>query len=111
MTNLLFTLLLPLATLMPTDRTNPISTMEKKNYYCEYCGHKFPYVRSLTSGTCSKHPDGHNRGRHKLYEGIEKSKYTCKYCGKQFPSIMVMVGGQCVNHPKGSNKGPHAPAL
>lgn len=91
MTNLLFTLLFPLATLMPADRTNPISTMEKKNYYCEYCGHKFPDVRSLTSGTCSKHPDGHNRGRHKLYEGTEKSKYTCKYCGKQFPSIMVMV--------------------
>ena len=111
MTNLLFTLLFPLATLMPADRTNPISTMEKKNYYCEYCGHKFPDVRSLTSGTCSKHPDGPNRGRHKLYEGTEKSKYTCKYCGKQFPSIMVMVGGQCVNHPKGTNKGPHAPAL
>ena len=103
----LFTLLFPLATLMPADRTNPINTMEKKNYYCEYCGHKFPDVRSLTSGTCSKHPDGSNRGHHKLYEGTEKSKYTCKYCGKQFPSIMVMVGGQCVNHPKGSNKGPH----
>jgi DNA-directed RNA polymerase subunit RPC12/RpoP len=111
MTNLLFTLLLPLATLMAADRTNPISTMEKKNYYCEYCGHKFPDVRTLTSGTCPKHPDGSNRGHHKLYEGTEKSKYTCKYCGKQFPSIMVMVGGQCVNHPKGSNKGPHAPAL
>lgn len=85
--------------------------MEKKNYYCEYCGHKFPTVQLLTSGTCPRHPDGSNKGRHKLYEGSEKAKYTCKYCGKQFPTIQLMVGGQCVNHPKGMNKGNHAPAL
>lgn len=85
--------------------------MEKKNYYCEYCGKKFPDVRLLTSGTCSRHPDGSNKGRHKLYEGSEKSEYTCKYCGKKFPSIMVMTGGTCVYHPKGMNKGAHAPAL
>lgn len=86
-------------------------TMQKKNYYCEYCGHKFPDVRQLTSASCSRHPDGANKGKHKLYEGSEKSKYTCKYCGKQFPSIMVMTVGTCVNHPKGSNKGNHSPAL
>lgn len=85
--------------------------MGNKNYYCEYCGHKFPDVRQLTSGTCSKHPAGSNKGRHKLYEGSEKSEYTCKYCGKRFPSIMVMVGCTCVNHPDGSNKGNHSPAL
>lgn len=85
--------------------------MEKQTYYCEYCGHKFPNVRLLTADTCPRHPDGSNKGRHKLYEGTEKSKYTCKYCGKQFSSIQVMVGGTCVNHPKGSNKGYHAPAL
>ena len=88
-----------------------IITMEKKNYYCEYCGKKFPDVRTLTSATCTYHPDGSNKGRHKLYEGTEKKEYTCKYCGKKFPSIMVMVGGQCVNHPNGMNKGRHAPAL
>lgn len=81
------------------------------NYYCEYCGHKFSDVRQLTSGTCSKHPDGSNRGRHKLYEGGEKSTYICKYCGHKFNSIMQMVGGTCAYHPKGSNKGNHAPAL
>ena len=81
------------------------------HYYCEYCGHKFPSVRLLTSGTCPRHPDGSNKGHHKLYEGTEKSEYTCKYCGKKFPSIQVMVGGQCVNHPKGENKGNHSPAL
>ncbi|MEL5894525.1 hypothetical protein AAE250_13645 [Bacteroides sp. GD17] len=85
--------------------------MEKKNFYCEYCGHKFPTVQSLTSGTCPRHPDGSNKGRHKLYEGSEKSKYTCKYCGHEFSSIMQMVGGTCPRHPKGSNKGGHAPAL
>lgn len=85
--------------------------MEKETFYCEYCGHKFPNVRLLTSGSCPRHPDGSNKGRHKLYEGSEKTKYTCKYCGKQFPTIQVMVGGTCPYHPKGSNKGAHAPAL
>jgi len=84
---------------------------EKKMYYCEYCGHKFPDVRSLVVGTCVRHPDGANKGRHKLYEGSEKKMYTCKYCGKQFPSIMLMTSGTCPYHPKGSNKGGHAPAL
>lgn len=86
-------------------------SMEKKNYYCEYCGHKFPSVQQLASATCPRHPDGPNRGRHKLYEGSEKSSYTCKYCGKKFPSIMVMVGGTCPYHPNGSNKGSHSPTL
>lgn len=85
--------------------------MERKNYYCEYCGHKFSDVRQLVSGTCSRHPDGSNKGRHKLYEGTEKDKYTCKYCGRKFDSIMQMVGATCSGHPKGSNKGYHAPAL
>ena len=85
--------------------------MEKKNFYCEYCGKRFPDIRQLTSATCTRHPDGSHKGRHKLYEGSEKREYTCKYCGKKFPSIMVMTGGQCVNHPKGMNKGAHAPAL
>ena len=111
MTTLIFTLLLLLATPMSASGNDNTNDMEKKNYYCEYCGHKFPDVRSLTSASCPRHPDGPNKGRHKLYEGSEKTKYTCKFCGKQFPSIMVMVGGQCVNHPKGTNKGPHAPAL
>lgn len=92
-----------------TSAANTLLTMA--NYYCEYCGHRFPDVRQLVSGTCSRHPDGSNKGRHKLYEGTEKSKYTCKYCGHTFSSIMQMVGGTCAYHPKGSNKGAHAPAL
>lgn len=56
--------------------------MQQKYYYCEYCGHRFPSVRLLTSAPCVRHPDGPNKGRHKLYEGTEKSEYTCKYCGK-----------------------------
>lgn len=85
--------------------------MEKKVYYCEYCGHKFYDLRSLVTASCPRHPDGSNKGRHKLYEGTEKKMYTCKYCGKQFPSIMLMTSGSCTYHPKGSNKGGHAPAL
>ena len=85
--------------------------METETFYCEYCGHKFSNVRLLTSGSCPRHPDGSNKGRHKLYQGSEKTRYTCKYCGRQFPSILVMVGGTCPYHPNGSNKGPHAPAL
>lgn len=91
--------------------TTKYAAVEKKNYYCEYCGHKFPDVRLLTSATCSRHPDGPNKGRHKLYEGTEKSSYICKYCGKKFPSILVMTGATCTYHPNGSNKGNHAPAL
>lgn len=79
--------------------------------FCEYCGHKFPSVRLLMAGTCSKHPDGSNCGPHKLYEGTAKRQYTCRYCGRNFSSIMIMVGGTCARHPKGSNKGNHAPAL
>ena len=85
--------------------------MGHKNYYCEYCGHKFPDLRQLTSASCNRHPDGSNKGRHKLYEGSEKSKYECKYCGKQFGSILLMTGVSCLRHPKGENKGGHAPAL
>ena len=81
------------------------------NYYCEYCGHKFPDVRLLVSTTCVKHPDGSHKGKHKLYEGSEKSEYTCKYCGRKFNSIMLMTSATCSCYPKGSNKGGHAPAL
>lgn len=104
-------LMLVLTVLFFTGNAMSRLDKEKQPYYCEYCGKKFPNVRQLTSATCPRHPDGANKGRHKLYEGSEKQEYTCKYCGKKFPSILVMVGGQCVNHPKGSNKGSHAPAL
>ena len=80
-------------------------------YYCEYCGHKAQDARTLLAAPCPRHPDGCNKGKHKLYEGSEKSQYICKYCGHKFPSILVMTGATCVNHPKGSNKGNHSPAL
>ncbi len=82
-----------------------------KIHYCEYCGHKFPDIRLLTTASCVRHPNGSNKGNHKLYEGSEKTKYNCKYCGKQFSSILVMTGATCLHHPKGSHKGGHAPAL
>lgn len=85
--------------------------MARKDCFCEYCGHKFPDARMLASGTCPRHPDGANRGRHKLYEGTEKREYVCKFCGRKFPSILVMVGASCASHPAGANRGGHFPAL
>lgn len=81
------------------------------NYYCEYCGNKYSSVSSLTSGHCPRHPDGPNKGRHKVYEGGEKSQYVCKYCGNKYSSISSLTSGHCVRHPNGPNKGRHAPAL
>ena len=81
------------------------------NYYCEYCGQKFSSVSSLTAMSCSRHPLGPGKGKHKLYEGSEKAKYTCKYCGQTFGSISSMTGLSCSRHPNGAGKGKHAPAL
>lgn len=95
------------STINPQQQDNKTS---RKNYYCEYCGHKFPTIQMLASNTCAWHPDGHHKGKHKLYEGSEKSSYDCKYCGRTFKSIMQMRTF-CPRHPKGMNKGRHAPAL
>jgi len=48
-------------------------------FYCEYCGNSASSVSILAGGWCGRHPDGCNKGKHKLYEGGEKPKYTCKY--------------------------------
>ena len=81
------------------------------NFYCEYCGAKFPSIQSLTSSYCQRHPNGQNKGKHKLYEGSEKSQYTCKYCGQNYPNITSLTASSCARHPSGSYKGKHAPAL
>ena len=81
------------------------------NSYCEYCGAKKSGVSSLTSGYCPRHPNGVNKGRHKLYEGGEKSQYTCKYCGVNNRSLSNLTSGYCNRHPNGPNKGRHEPAL
>ena len=81
------------------------------NFYCEYCGNKFSSVSLLTASTCSRHPNGAGKGKHKLYEGSEKSKYTCKYCGNSFSTISLMTASICSRHPNGAGKGKHAPAL
>ncbi len=62
------------------------------NYYCKYCGTKASSVSSLTGNSCSRHPDGPNRGKHALYEGQEKSQYTCKYCGTKSSSLGSLTG-------------------
>jgi hypothetical protein len=81
------------------------------NYFCKYCGRETSSVSSLTSGTCHRHPDGPNKGKHALYEGDEKSKYTCKNCGRDASSLSALTSGTCHRHPDGPNKGKHQPAL
>ena len=81
------------------------------NYYCEYCGQKYSSVSSLTSSSCFRHPNGPNKGKHKLYEGSEKSQYVCKYCGQKYSSLSSLTSSSCFRHPSGANKGKHSPAL
>lgn len=80
-------------------------------YCCLHCGTKNTSVSSLTSLSCTRHPDGPNKGKHVLYEGSEKSQYTCKFCGTKSPSISSLTAISCTKHPSGSNKGKHIPAL
>ena len=85
--------------------------MALQYYYCEYCGRKFTNVRSMSGLRCPHHPNGENKGFHKMYEGTEKSQYTCKYCGRQFKTIMELTRLNCHRHPNGENKGRHGVAL
>ena len=82
-----------------------------EKFYCVYCGAEFSSVRSLTSCSCSRHPDGVNKGKHQLYEGVAKSQYTCKYCGVKFSNLRSLTACSCARHPNGANKGKHSPAL
>lgn len=81
------------------------------NFYCEYCGYKASSISSLTAASCSRHPVGANKGKHKLYEGGEKSQYSCKHCGYKTTSISSLTAASCPRHPDGANKGKHSPAL
>ena len=80
-------------------------------FYCKYCGLSFSSIQSLTSTTCSRHPDGVGKGRHALYEGDEAPEYTCKYCGKRASTIASLTSQMCPRHPDGNGKGRHSPAL
>ena len=68
------------------------------NYYCEYCGAKYSSVSGLTTGSCSRHPNGPHKGKHKLYEGSEKSQYVCKYCGTKYSSLSGLTAGGGVEY-------------
>ena len=79
-----------------------VSTQQKANFYCKWCGNKYSSVSTLVNGACPKSP----RKKHELYEGTEKSKYTCKYCGNKYSSLSTLVNGAC---PKSPTK-KHQPA-
>ena len=76
------------------------------NFYCEYCGLKFPTIQALTGTSCYHHAAGWNKGKHKLYEGSEKSQYLCKYCGKKYSSLTQLTSCSCSKSPTGR----HSPA-
>lgn len=81
------------------------------NYYCKNCGTKYSSISSMTNNSCTKHPNGTNKGQHELYEGNEKSKYTCEFCGIKYTSISSMTNNRCAKHPNGTNKEQHSPTL
>lgn len=83
----------------------------EQHFYCKYCGNQSSSVSSLTSMSCSRHPNGAGKGKHVLYEGSEKPKYTCKYCGNQSGSISSLTSMSCSRHPDGAGKGKHEPAM
>lgn len=82
-----------------------------QTYFCEHCGQSFYNVRALTAALCARHPDGPNRGRHRLYEGEAARPCTCRYCGVHAPDIRNLTLGNCQRHPNGPLRGRHAPAL
>ena len=82
-----------------------------ENYYCKLCGQKFSSVRTLTSMSCPRHPDGPSKGKHQIYEGGAKDEYLCKYCGNKSRSLSTLTSMSCPRHPDGPHKGKHSPAL
>ena len=74
-----------------------------EKFYCKYCGTERSSVSSLTSGSCSKSPEGKY---HVPYEGGAKDKYACKYCGTERSSISSLTSGSCSKNPNGKNHIP-----
>lgn len=74
------------------------------NFYCKWCGSKYTNVTTLTSGSCSKNPEGKKHG---LYEGSEKSQYVCKCCGSKYSNLTTLCTGSCSK----SYTKKHQPAL
>ena len=71
--------------------------------YCKYCGGSASSVKSLTSNSCQKNPEGRY---HVPYEGSEKSKYECKYCGGTASSIRSLISNSCQKNPHGKYHEP-----
>ncbi len=80
------------------------------NYYCRYCGIRTSSIASLKTSTCSRHPNGVNKGQHALYEGDEKARYPCRFCGFEAASISSLTATSCPRHPLGAHLGLHSPA-
>ena len=77
--------------------------------FCRYCGYSSSSVSSLTSGYCSRSPQGAYKGYHQPYAGGERSHYFCRYCGHKSSSISSLTSGRCSRSPLGAYKGYHQP--
>lgn len=88
-----------------------VQSKEKTIVYCEFCGKDYPTTKQLISSSCSLHPNGAGKGKHKKYEGTKKDRYDCKYCGNVFDSILKLTRSNCSKHPSGAGKGRHSPSL
>ena len=77
-------------------------SLERKEYYCEYCGKKFFDARDLSINSCKKHPKGVYKGSHKQYRGGKKDRYECRYCGKSARTISDLVSSTCSHSKKKS---------
>ncbi len=80
------------------------------NYYCRYCGIRTSSIASLKAATCSRHPNGVNKGQHAPYEGDEKARYQCRFCGFDAATISSLTSTSCPRHPLGAHLGFHSPA-
>ena len=74
------------------------------NFYCKWCGSKYTNVTTLTSGSCSKNPEGKKHG---LDEGSKKSQYVCKCCRSKYSNLTTLCTGSCSK----SHTKKHQPAL
>jgi len=83
---------------------NSIRLMTYTQYHYEYCGIMHAQISNLVATPCFRHPDGPNKGKHKLYEGTEKAHCNCIYCGTSTSSIANLTSIPCFRHPKDSKK-------
>ena len=62
-------------------------------YVCAFCGKSSSMAHSVTSGKCSRSPNG----AHKVIS--EQDQYVCKYCAKKSKLALSVLNGSCSKSP------------